>query len=120
MGSLFQTVSFVSPWILAGLLSLPALWWLLRIMPPAPRRIEFPALRLLLNLQTEEKTPNDAPWWLILLRLLAAARDHPRLCPSGAQSRQPVARQRAPRDRGRSTTGLPPAAGRGALKPCRI
>ena len=72
-GSLFQSVSFVSPWILAGLLSLPALWWLLRIMPPAPRRIDFPALRLLLNLQTEEKTPNDAPWWLILLRLLAAA-----------------------------------------------
>jgi len=72
-GGLLQSVSFVSPWVLVGLLSLPALWWLLRIMPPAPRRIDFPALRLLIGLQTDEKTPNNAPWWLILLRLLAAA-----------------------------------------------
>ena len=72
---LLQTLSFASPWMLAGLLLLPALWWLLRVLPPAPRRLAFPALRLLMGLQTDQKTPNSAPWWLVLLRL-AAAGDH--------------------------------------------
>ena len=31
------------PLVLLGLLSLPVLWWLLRLVPPRPRRIEFPA-----------------------------------------------------------------------------
>lgn len=70
---LLQTLSFASPWMLAGLLLLPALWWLLRVLPPAPRRLAFPALRLLMGLQTDQKTPNSAPWWLVLLRLAAAA-----------------------------------------------
>ena len=32
-------LSFAEPFLLAGLLSLPVLWWLLRVMPPRPRRI---------------------------------------------------------------------------------
>ncbi|TAI61754.1 DUF4159 domain-containing protein [Bradyrhizobium sp. Leo170] len=66
-------LSFAEPMLLLGLLSLPALWWLLRVMPPRPRRIEFPPTRLLFDIQPREETPSRTPWWLTLLRLLAAA-----------------------------------------------
>jgi hypothetical protein len=36
-------LSFLAPWALAALLALPALWWLLRITPPNPLRMVFPA-----------------------------------------------------------------------------
>ena len=64
---------FVSPWVLAALAGLPLLWWLLRITPPAPRTESFPALRLLLGLRATEETPSRTPWWLLALRVLAAA-----------------------------------------------
>ncbi len=67
------TLAFAAPWALAGLLSLPILWWLLRVTPPAPRRIAFPPIRLLLDLQPKEETPAKTPLWLILLRMLLAA-----------------------------------------------
>src|SRR5262249_9000785 len=51
----------------------PVIWWLLRLMPPLPRLVEFPALRLLLGLIPEEQTPVKMPWWLLLLRLLLVA-----------------------------------------------
>ena len=35
-------LSFAEPALLLGLLSLPVLWWLLRVTPPAPRRVRFP------------------------------------------------------------------------------
>ncbi len=57
---------------MAGLLVLPLLWWLLKVTPPQPRRIAFPPLRLLLGLRNEEQTPALTPWWLLLLRLVAA------------------------------------------------
>lgn len=66
-------LAFLQPWLLAGLLALPVLWWLLRLLPPAPKRVDFPAIRLLFGLESPEKTPASAPWWLILLRLAAAA-----------------------------------------------
>jgi hypothetical protein len=66
-------LSFAEPWLLAGLLSLPALWWLLRVTPPRPRRIAFPPTRLLLDIAPKEETPARTPWWLTALRLLAAA-----------------------------------------------
>lgn len=66
-------ISFAAPWLLLGLLSLPILWLLLRLMPPAPRRLPFPAIRLLFGLESPEKTPARAPWWLVLLRLAIAA-----------------------------------------------
>ncbi|MBN9583570.1 MAG: DUF4159 domain-containing protein [Afipia sp.] len=66
-------LSFAEPWLLAGLLTLPALWWLLRVMPPRPRRIDFPPTRLLFEIAPKEETPSRSPWWLTLLRLLAAA-----------------------------------------------
>ncbi len=63
---------FAAPWLLLGLLALPALWWLLRVTPPAPRRQDFPSVRLLLELPAEQ-TPARTPPWLLLLRLAAAA-----------------------------------------------
>src|ERR1700719_3939263 len=65
-------LSFAEPALLLGLLSLPLLWWLLRVMPPRPRRIEFPPTRLLFDIAPKEKTPSRTPWWLTALRLLAA------------------------------------------------
>src|SRR6266480_69491 len=65
-------LSFAEPVLLLGLLSLPALWWLLRVMPPRPRRIEFPPTRLLFDIAPKEETPSHTPWWLTALRLAAA------------------------------------------------
>jgi hypothetical protein len=66
-------LSFAEPALLLGLLSLPVLWWLLRVMPPRPRRIEFPPTRLLFDIAPKEETPSRTPWWLTALRLMAAA-----------------------------------------------
>ncbi|MDE2378391.1 DUF4159 domain-containing protein [Bradyrhizobium sp.] len=66
-------LAFTEPLLLIGLVSLPVLWWLLRVMPPRPRRIEFPPTRLLFDIAPREETPSRTPWWLTALRLLAAA-----------------------------------------------
>ena len=66
-------LTFAEPLLLLGLLSLPVLWWLLRVMPPRPRRVEFPPTRLLFDIAPKEETPSRTPWWLTALRLLAAA-----------------------------------------------
>ena len=66
-------LGFAQPLVLLGLLSLPVLWWLLRLVPPRPRRIDFPPTRLLFEIAPKEETPSRTPWWLILLRLALAA-----------------------------------------------
>ncbi len=66
-------LGFAQPLVLLGLLSLPVLWWLLRLIPPRPRRIEFPPTRLLFDIVPKEDTPARTPWWLTLLRLTLAA-----------------------------------------------
>jgi hypothetical protein len=66
-------LGFAEPLVLIGLLTLPALWWLLRLVPPRPRRIDFPPTRLLMEIAPREETPARTPWWLTLLRLLLAA-----------------------------------------------
>lgn len=81
------SLAFASPWILTALLSLPLLWWLLRVTPPSPKNIRFPAIRLLFGLESPERTPESSPLWLILLRLsaitlLILALAHPLLNPS--------------------------------------
>src|ERR1700741_145600 len=65
--------AFVSPWLLVALAALPIIWWRLRVPPPAPRRIVFPAIRLLLGLVPRDETPARTPLWLILLRMALAA-----------------------------------------------
>jgi hypothetical protein len=66
-------LAFAQPFLLLALVVLPVLWWLLRVTPPAPRRLSFPAIRLLLGLIPPEETPARTPWWLLALRLAAAA-----------------------------------------------
>ncbi len=67
------SLTFAAPWLLTALAALPILWWLLRLTPPSPRRVAFPAIRLLFLLRPKEETPHRTPWWLILLRLFIAA-----------------------------------------------
>ena len=66
-------LAFLSPWLLAGQLALPVIWWLLRAIPPRPRRLDFPPTRILMGLENREKTPAQTPWWLTLIRMTAAA-----------------------------------------------
>ena len=66
-------LGFAQPLVLLGLLSLPILWWLLRLIPPQPRRVDFPPTRLLFDIKPKEEQPRRTPWWLTLLRLLLAA-----------------------------------------------
>jgi hypothetical protein len=63
---------FLAPTVLIGLAALPALYFLLRLTPPAPRRVAFPPLFLLRGLPAEERTPQHMPVWLLLMRLAAA------------------------------------------------
>jgi len=65
-------IGFTQPWLLALLVVLPALWWLLRITPPSPKLIRFPAVRFFLGIEAEEETSARTPPWLLLLRLLLA------------------------------------------------
>lgn len=67
------SLAFASPWLLAALAVLPVIWLLLRVTPPAPRRLNFPAIRILHLLTPKEETPARTPWWLVLLRLAIAA-----------------------------------------------
>ncbi|MEQ1612651.1 MAG: BatA domain-containing protein, partial [Hyphomicrobiaceae bacterium] len=69
----FGGLAFLNPALLAGLAALPLIWWLLRAVPPAPRRVAFPATRILVGLENRDKQSERTPWWLTLIRLLAAA-----------------------------------------------
>ena len=66
-------IGFASPLLLLALIALPVLWWLLRLVPPRPRRISFPPTRILFDIEPKEETPARTPWWLTALRLLLAA-----------------------------------------------
>lgn len=66
-------LAFASPWPLLALVALPALWWLLRFTPPAPRRERFPAIALLLGLKPRSEEPARTPLWLLILRGVIAA-----------------------------------------------
>jgi len=66
-------LGFLNPWVLAGLAALPVLWFLLRAVPPTPRRQLFAPVRLLFGLEDREREADRTPWWLVLLRMLAIA-----------------------------------------------
>ena len=65
-------ITFAAPWILLALASLPVLWWLFKVTPPAARRLRFPAIAFLIGLDPDEHTPARTPPWLVALRLLLA------------------------------------------------
>ncbi len=62
-------LSFAAPVALLALAALPIIWWLLRIIPPAPKCIRFPAIRLIMCLTNPEESSAKTPLWLTLLRL---------------------------------------------------
>ena len=66
-------LGFSAPWFLAGLALLPALWLILRALPPAPRRLRFAGTRLLMGLRDGPAEARRTPWWLMLLRVAALA-----------------------------------------------
>lgn len=66
-------LTFASPLISLGLLTLPIIWYLLRLTPPRPAQEIFPPIRILEQIAKPEETPAQSPWWLTLLRLLLAA-----------------------------------------------
>ena len=64
---------FGAPLALLGLLALPVIWYILRATPPAPKEADLPSLRLLDDYTAQEEEPARTPWWILLLRILAAA-----------------------------------------------
>ncbi len=64
---------FAAPAVLVTLLGLGALYLLLRVTPPAPRRTVFPPLRLLIGLASNETEPARTPWAILALRMAVAA-----------------------------------------------
>jgi len=66
-------VSFAAPVALGGFVALAAIWWFLRLKPPAPVRQAFPAVRILASLHQSRESPVLTPLWLLILRLVLAA-----------------------------------------------
>src|SRR5215203_1194734 len=66
-------LTFAAPLVLTALAALPAIWLLLRVTPPQPKRVDFPPLRILADILPERETPARTPWWLLLVRLALAA-----------------------------------------------
>jgi len=64
---------FMAPLTLLGLIALPVIWYILRATPPTPKQAQLPSLRLLDEVEPREETPARTPWWVLLLRLGAAA-----------------------------------------------
>ncbi len=66
-------MTFLSPYLLLFLLILPALWWLVRAIPPRPRQQRFPSLILLRTLSPARQDAAHTPLWLLILRMAAIA-----------------------------------------------
>lgn len=66
-------MTLLSPYLLLFLLVLPALWWLVRAIPPQPRQQRFPSLILLRTLSPVRQDAARTPLWLLLLRIAALA-----------------------------------------------
>lgn len=66
-------LSFLAPFALIALAALPALYFLLKITPPPPRRLALPTLPLVMDILGKEREPARTPWWLLAIRLAAAA-----------------------------------------------
>ena len=63
-------LTFGNPLALWALLSIPAVWLLLKIFPPAPSNITFPPIKFLLGLNNDQETASKTPLWLLLFRIL--------------------------------------------------
>lgn len=68
-----SALAFAAPFALIALVVLPALYWLLRLTPPPPKRMPLPTLPLVKDLLGREREPARTPLWLLLMRLALAA-----------------------------------------------
>jgi len=66
-------LSFFTPLAFAGFIILPLVWWIVRLTPPRPHRVRFPAIRLLAQVTTRHRSSRSFPWWLLVLRLVMVA-----------------------------------------------
>lgn len=66
------SLAFATPIALLALILLPGIWWLLRLTPPAPKRIPFPPVRFLAGLASTEESAARTPPWLLVLRIVLA------------------------------------------------
>ena len=112
----FGGLAFLNPALLAGLAALPLIWWLLRAVPPAPRRVAFPATRILVGLENRDKQSERTPWWLTLIRLARRRRPDLRARRTRAQSLNAKSNLQAPAPSPSLsiTAGRPPHAGASA------
>ena len=63
-------LAFTAPLALLALIGLPLLWFVLRATPPQPKTQVLPSLALFEDLAPKEETPDQTPWWIILLRMM--------------------------------------------------
>jgi len=66
-------LAFAAPAVLVALIGLVALYYLLRVTPPSPKRAVFPPMRLLIGLDPKETEPARTPWPILALRLAVGA-----------------------------------------------
>lgn len=59
--TLFGALGFLNPWVLAGLLALPVIWWLLRFTPPRPKQVVFPPPASCSTSRMSSRRPRKAP-----------------------------------------------------------
>ena len=93
MGFFISSLAFAAPLALLALALAPAVWWLLRALPPPPRNAAFPSLHILRHIDVEEATPAKPPWPLLAVRMalffavvlaIAGPRLDPGVLPPGA------------------------------------
>ncbi len=66
-------IAFLHPLLLTALLALPFIYLLLRVIPPAAKRVLLPTIRFLHDLDQKNPPVHKIPWWILLLRLLMLA-----------------------------------------------
>ena len=71
-------LTFTVPLVLTALAALPAIWLLLRITPPQPRRVDFPPLKILADLRPEQEMPGPHAMVASAAAAAACRLSHPR------------------------------------------
>ena len=69
----FGALAFLNPWLLAALARCRSSSGCCAPCRRARSASTFPPTRILVGLENQEKTPAKTPWWLTLIRMLAAA-----------------------------------------------
>lgn len=62
-------VTFASPWLLSAIAAVAPMWFLLKTIPPKPREVILPTLRLLFGLSAQRQQPAQMPLWQKILKL---------------------------------------------------